>query len=74
MLESADQLAGESNIHDISSLQDALKKLDIEQYQCSKKVSLLTELYNTSVAKIKQKFSVLKSQIDSKEASLVALT
>lgn len=59
--------------HDIASLQDTLKKLDMEQFECSKKIAKLTELCGASIAKIRQKFTVLRSQIDSKESSLIAL-
>jgi|JI6StandDraft_1071083.scaffolds.fasta_scaffold13016_3 septal ring factor EnvC (AmiA/AmiB activator) len=64
---------GESGTHDLASIQEALKKLDMEQHDCSRKIAKLTEVFNTSVVKIRQKFTVLRTQIDSKESALIAL-
>jgi hypothetical protein len=47
--------------------------LHLEENDCIKKINKISEIYNTSVARIKHKFSVLKTQIESKESSLLAL-
>lgn len=53
-------------------IRDLLKKLDMEQHGCQKKISRLAEVFSNSFNKIKHKFTLLKTQLENKEASILA--
>lgn len=51
---------------------ELLKKLDMEQHGCQKKITRLAEVFSNSFNRIKHKFTLLKTQLESKEATILA--